>query len=560
MREFFRQRILRGFVRRLNNLKIASMARQVAKRAPEPMGQPVAFFKASTGIDDLSWNSGFHLLASWGFRLQGIPVVYFACNSGMSHCVLGTNRENVLKRPPCKSCAYQSKTLYTDANPHWFTFARDKELERAIQDLSVSELMDFQWKLDNQPVIASREAAWQSPRDKEEIASPFGLAMTIPLGKLCLPGLRWILRVHNLNDDESTRYLLREYILSAWNVAQKFSKFLDQTKPRAVIVFNGQFFPEATARYVAQQRGIRVITHEVGLQPASAFFTDGEATAYPIHIPDEFELNDEQNAKLDAYLAKRFQGDFTMAGIKFWTDMKGLDESFLNKAAHFKQIVPVFTNVIFDTSQPHANTVFSDMFAWLDVLLEIIESHPETLFMIRAHPDELRVRKSSQETVEGWASSHGVDKEPNVIFVGPKETLSSYELIQRSKFVMVYNSTIGLEAALMGKPVLCAGKARFTQYPTVFFPQTVNEQRSKMEEFLAAETIDVPPEFKRNARSFLYYQLFRTSLPLGEFLEPSVRTTQTRLKSFELEELLESDAIKVITEGVLRDGDFLLKE
>ena len=29
----------------------------------------------------------------------------------------------------------------------------------------------------------------------------------IPLGALCLPGLRWILRIHHLNDDESTRYL-----------------------------------------------------------------------------------------------------------------------------------------------------------------------------------------------------------------------------------------------------------------------------------------------------------------------------------------------------------------
>jgi len=63
--EFCTQRIQRGLVRRLNNLKIAAMARQVAKRAPEPKGQPVVFFKASTGIDDLSWNSGFHLLASW---------------------------------------------------------------------------------------------------------------------------------------------------------------------------------------------------------------------------------------------------------------------------------------------------------------------------------------------------------------------------------------------------------------------------------------------------------------------------------------------------------------
>jgi hypothetical protein len=372
--------------------------------------------------------------------------------------------------------------------------------------------------------------------------------------------LRWILRIHHLEDDESTRYLLREYILSAWNVAQKFSKLLDETKPRAVIVFNGQFFPEATARWVAHKRGLRAITHEVGLQPATAYFTEGEATAYPIHIPESFDMNAEQNAKLDAYLAKRFQGDFTMAGIKFWADMKGLDEAFLQKAAGFKQIVPIFTNVIFDTSQPHANTVFEDMFDWLDLVLEEIHSHPETLFVIRAHPDETRVRKASRETVAGWVEARRVTDLPNVVFVSPKETLSSYDLILKSKFVMVYNSTIGLEASIMGAAVLCAGKARFTQYPTVFFPQTIDEVRSNMKEFLAADAIDVPLEFKRNARRFLYYQLFRTSLPFGEFLEPSVRTTQTRLKSFELEELVRSESVKVILEGVLEDGDFLLGE
>jgi hypothetical protein len=567
--EFFTQRIKRGLVRRLNNLKIARVAQRVARQSPTPLGAPIVFFKASTGIDDLSWNSGFHLLASWALRLQGIPVAYFACHSGMSHCVLGTNRDNVRKPPPCKSCIYQSRTLYagiegetyTGTHVNWFTFKRDPELERALQNLSVGELSQFKWSLDIQPVIASE--AKQSCHELEIASGQRApLAMTLPLGALCLPGLRWILRIHHLNDDEPTRYLLREYISSAWNVAQKFSKFLDETNPRAVVLFNGQFYPEATARYIAQERGIRAITHEVGLQPASAFFTDGEATAYPIHIPDTFELNAEQNAKLDAYLAKRFQGDFTMAGIKFWSDMKGLDESFLQKAASFKQIVPIFTNVIFDTSQPHANTVFEDMFDWLDMTLEVIRAHRDTLFVIRAHPDELRLRKSSRETVEGWVTSRGVDQEPNVVFVSPRETLSSYELIQRSKFLMVYNSTIGLEASIMGAAVLCAGKARFTQYPTVFFPQTVDEVRRKMKEFLEVEQIEVPAEFKRNARRFLYYQLFRTSLPFGDFLEPSVRTTQTRLKSFALSKLLpeHSTAMETILDGLLKNGDFLLRE
>ena len=529
--EFYTQNLQRRLTRHLNNLQIWKMARRVAKAVPAAEGAPVIFFKASSGIDDLSWNAAFHLLTSWAFRLQGVPVQFFACNRGMTHCVLGTNRDNVEQKPPCASCVYQSKTLYTGADANYFSYKADEELDRSVFNLTLPELMDFEFN-------------------------------GIPLGQLCLPGLRWILRRHHLNDDEPTRYLLREYIRSAWNIAQEFEALIKRSKPRAVVVFNGQMYPEATAKFVARKHGIRALTHEVGLRPKTVFFTEGEATAYPLHIPDEFELNDEQNARLNEYLSKRFQGDFTMAGMRFWSDMKGLDESFLAKAAAFKQIVPIFTNVIFDTSQPHANTVFEDMFTWLDAVLDIIKKHRETLFVIRAHPDEMRLRKASLETVENWVTERKAADEPNVIFVPPQETLSSYELIQRAKFTMIYNSTIGMEASIMGEPVLCAGKARFTQYPTVFFPQSVDAYGEKLEEFLNMESIEVPAAFKRNARRFLYYQLYFSSLPFGEYLETGIRTSHGLLKDFDLEKLSpeHSPATKVILDGVLDGGDFLLNE
>src|SRR6185295_15739454 len=115
----------------------------------------------STGIDDLSWNSGFHLLASWALRLKGIPVAYFACHSGMSHCVLGTNRDNVRKAPPCQSCIYQSRTLYTGmqgnretgkqvthhtSRVEWFNYQLDKDLAAAIENLPLHVLMIFEWQ------------------------------------------------------------------------------------------------------------------------------------------------------------------------------------------------------------------------------------------------------------------------------------------------------------------------------------------------------------------------------------------------------------------------------
>lgn len=522
--------LYRRVVRLLNNVRIVGMAWRVARAAPLPRDvRPVAFFKASSGLDDFSWNSAFHLLTSWGLRLQGIPVVYFACQRGMSRCVLGTNRHRPAQPPPCRSCVFQARTLYTGAKVHWFGFQRDSALEAALEPLSLDGLMTFTWQ-------------------------------GIPLGELVLPGLRWILRRHHLLDDETTRFFFREYILSAFNVARQFEQFLEETHPQAVIVFNGQFYPEATAKWVARQRGLRVITHEVGLQPMSGFFTEGEATIYPIEIPNSFEMTAAQNARLDAYLQERFQGNFSMAGIRFWPSMKGLDEKFLQKAAQFKQIVPVFTNVIFDTSQPHANTVFSDMFAWLDLVLETVREHPETLFVLRAHPDEARPGKESQESVAEWVEARRAASLSNLLFVPPQEYLSSYELIARSKFVLIYNSTIGLEASILGAPVLCAGKARFTRYPTVFFPQSIPEYRATLEQFLSAEHIAAPPEFQRHARRFLYYQLFRTSLPFGEFLERGVLPVNARLKWFDPRRLAASPAVQVVTRGLFQGGDFLLDE
>ena len=530
MQEFFRQNIQRRLARFMNNLRITRIAWRVTRLAPRPRDmRPIVFFKASSGLDDLSWNSAFHLLTSWGLRMQGVPVIYFACRRGMSLCVLGTDRDNPSKKPPCLTCVYQSSTLYTGAQVGWFDFERNKSMAAALENLTLQELMVFEYE-------------------------------HIPLGELVLPGLRWILRRHHLIDNQATRFFLREYILSAWNVAVKFGHFLDTTNPQAVVVFNGQFYPEAAAKWVAKQRNLPVISHEVGLQPMTGYFTEGESTAYPIHIPAEFEMNPAQNARLDEYLHKRFAGDFSMAGVKFWPSMRALDDYFNRIATEFKQIVPVFTNVIFDTSQPHANTLFTDMFTWLDLVLETARRHPETLFVIRAHPDETRIRKASLETVANWVESRQAAVLRNIQFVPPQDALSSYELIGRSKFVMIYNSTIGLEASLMGAAVLCAGKARFTQYPTVFFPPSQAEYARLLEDFLSAARIEVPAEYRLNSRRFLYYQLFRSSLPFWEFLEPGVRSTHARLKWFDPRSLINSPAIQTVSKGLFENGDFLLDE
>jgi len=224
----------------------------------------------------------------------------------------------------------------------------------------------------------------------------------------------------------------------------------------------------------------------------------------------------------------------------------------------------VFTNVVYDTSQIHANVVFPHMFAWLETILEVIRKNPDTLFVIRAHPDEMRpgTAKLSNESVQDWVTGNQVEELPNVVFINPQEYISSYELIQLSKFVLVYNSSIGLEAAISGKVVLCGGRARYTRYPTVYFPASEVDLLNQIELLLYSDEVVLPAEFQENARRFLYYQLFRVSLPLDDFLETIPRKGFVKLKSFSWERLHpeNSNTMQILYNGIINGEQFLRQD
>jgi hypothetical protein len=530
------QRILRRLQTAFNGLKndwkVIAMARQVASHAKGDQGRlPMVFFNASTRIRGQSQNAAFSLLASWAVRLTGVRVVHFICWAGMSRCVLGTDQDAPERTMPCKMCTRQSRINTTAAESQLFSYQQDDELATVLQPMSLDELLRYEQPL---PEVAG----------------------SLPLGKLILPSLRWRLRLQTLTDDQATRFICREFMLSAWNVARKFSVLLENIKPQSAVLFNGMHFPEATAAWLCRQRGVRVITHESGFQPFSGYFVEGSVTTYPITIP-ETDLTPEQNTRLDADLQKRLQGDFSMAGIRFWSEIRNLPEDLLKKAASFKQVAAVFTNVIFDTTQLYANVIFTDMFAWLDTLLEVFKAHPETLFVLRAHPDEARPGKSSRESVGMWFEREAAGLQ-NVLFIPPEERISSYELIRLSRFVLTYNSTIGLEATLMGIPALAAARAPFVDFDTVYFERDRQAYLGKLETFLAASSLQVPEKMVMHTRRFMYYRTYRFSLPFGEFIESTPPTGYVRLKKFSWHVLEKSPTTRALLDGLVQGKRFEL--
>ena len=522
-------RIKHAIADRELDARISDIESYVQGHESEANEGPVLIFNASTRIHRLSLNAAYGLLAGWGLRLAGTPVRYVVCHEGMEQCILGTDPDDASAEPPCARCMGRSAAYF----PSELVLPLERDLstfQSAAREIAELDLAGLQsWRFE-------------------------GLA----LGPLCTPGLRWALRRHHLADDEATRSVFRQYLTSAASLAVRFDALIEATAPRAVLVFNGIFYPEAVARAVARRRGLPVITHEVGLRPHSAFYSHSDATFRELKLDEDGALTAEEELELDRYLADRRAGRFTMAGIRFWPEIQPLPSELLQEISNYDRVVSVFTNVIFDTSQIHANDVFPDMFAWLDELKPAIERHPKSFFVIRAHPDEDRPGKASRESAAQWYAASGLDERPNVVFYGSTELIDSYELVSRSSAVLTYNSSIGLEAAIMGRPVLIAGRARFSGSESVIAPSNRVDYARALEKILAGSAEEVPEDAVDNARQFLHHELYRVSLDLSEFLAPYPDAPgMVSLAKFPGERIAGSMAIGVIVHGILEGRPFV---
>ena len=53
-----------------------------------------------------------------------------------------------------------------------------------------------------------------------------------------------------------------------------------------------------------------------------------------------------------------------------------------------------------------------------------------------------------------WLKDNNIQDFENAIVVNSDDKIDSYEIINKSNLVLVYNSTIGIESAMMGKNLM----------------------------------------------------------------------------------------------------------
>jgi hypothetical protein len=248
----------------------------------------------------------------------------------------------------------------------------------------------------------------------------------------------------------------------AWFTANKRSR---NGESLTAIIPNGSILEFGAVYQAARYLEIPVVTYEFGEQRERIWFTrNGEVMRQDTDAFWEAcageELDEEawlrvrelftsrQKASLWENFARRWQAVPSTGGEQVRSDL-GLDE---------RPIALLAANVIGD-SLTLGRQVFSvDMTEWLVETLRFFANSTRMQLVVRIHPGERYTKGPSVADIVRQTLPELPDHIHLVAFDAPVNT---YDLIQTADLGLVYTTTVGMEMAMSGVPVIVAGQTHY---------------------------------------------------------------------------------------------------
>jgi hypothetical protein len=148
------------------------------------------------------------------------------------------------------------------------------------------------------------------------------------------------------------------------------------------------------------------------------------------------------------------------------------------------------------------HSVFKTSMEWVVETVRFLLDHTDNLIVIRQHPAErLEAARSTDDYAKLLSSNFGAD--PRIRFIAAEEDVNSYDLLDSVAAVIVYTSTLGVEATALGKPVITESNSYYSGLGFVWGCRSLQDYHSALLQ-AARGGLTVTAEMKRDAY-YCYY-------------------------------------------------------
>ena len=240
--------------------------------------------------------------------------------------------------------------------------------------------------------------------------------------------------------------------------AREALTWLSEGKPDLVIVPNGTIQELGVVCQMAKYLDIPVNTYEFGDQRQTIWMSQNgeimrQETDAMWEVRREQKIDEKQLERVQKLFGARQKGSVAENFTRLWQkapaqggadarEKLGLDE---------RPVVLLATNVLGDSLTLGRDLFTKSMESWISRTVQYFNGRPDIQLVIRVHPGEVLTHGVSMVDVVHQVLPMLPE---HIHLIAPEEKTNTYDLMEAADLGLVYTTTVGLEMALNGLPVV----------------------------------------------------------------------------------------------------------
>ena len=255
--------------------------------------------------------------------------------------------------------------------------------------------------------------------------------------------------------------------------------YLGKNPVDAVLIPNG-LVTELGAFYQASRHiGLPTVTYEFNDQREQIWLAHNEVvmqqnTDALWQARGAVPLTEAQLNKIREFEEAR-EGARTYAkGTRRWQDAPSEGSAALRTRLGLdgRPIVLLATNVLGDSLTLGRNVFAASMAEWIKRTVAYFAGRSDVQLVIRIHPGERLIKGPS---ILGVIEAAAPTRPDHIHVIGPAEKINTYDVMALAQLGLAYTTTVGLEMAMRGIPVIAAGKTHYRNRGFAMAPESWDE-------------------------------------------------------------------------------------
>lgn len=267
-------------------------------------------------------------------------------------------------------------------------------------------------------------------------------------------------------DGELGESLKKRYLISSIQSVIAYKKLFSMIKPDRIVCIHGIYQTHGLVVKVAKKLGIPVIViGGGGIRKDTVLACHGETYHHQLINEDNSiwlknQFNNVIESKVIDYANKKRHSGSSVDYLNYHPNPQNNVEMICNELNidRDRPIVSIYTNVIWDAQILYKSNAFENIYDWVRTTIELLENQ-DIWLLVRVHPAEVKGGNPSNQKMEDELKKIFPILPRNVRIVPPESDISSYMLAEMSILNIIYGTKMGLEIALMKKPVMVCGES-----------------------------------------------------------------------------------------------------